>query len=69
MGVEPAAVYDAVEEGRMPDLRSVRVSARLAWNATQELRADVRDLEEVLGDRDMEDAKGLKTGVWSVVGD
>lgn len=62
-------MYDAVEEGRMPDLRSVRVSARLAWNATQELRADVRDLEEVLGDRDMEDAKGLKTGVWSVVGD
>ncbi|TVY45904.1 F-box protein [Lachnellula subtilissima] len=69
VGVEPAAVYEAVEEGRMPDLRSVRFSARLAWNATEELRADVRDLEEVLGDREMEDPKGLKTGVYSVVGD
>jgi len=69
VGVEPAAVYDAVEEGRMPDLRSVRVSARLAWSATPGLRGDVRDLEEVLGDREMEDPKGLQTGVWSVVGD
>jgi hypothetical protein len=69
ISISPAAVYEAVEEGRMPDLRSVRVSARLAWSATEGLRADVRDLEEVLGDREMEDPKGVGTGVWSVVGD
>jgi len=69
IAIAPAAVYLAVEEGRLGDLRSVRVSARLAWSATEGNRNDVRDLEEVLGDREMEDPKGVRAGVWSVVGD
>jgi hypothetical protein len=67
--ISPASVYMAVEEGRLGDLRSVRVSARLAWNASEGSRRDVGDLEEVLGDREMEDPKGVRAGVWSVVGD
>lgn len=43
--ITAGAVYDAVEEGRLPFLRSVRVSSRLAWNATQSGRQDIIDCE------------------------
>lgn len=48
VGVSAGAVYDAVEEGRLPFLRSVRVSSRLAWNATERGRRDILDCEFLL---------------------
>ena len=63
--VAPAAVYDAVEEGRLPDLRSVRVSTRLAWAATERLRQDVADLVEILEEGEMERPLGVVAGVWT----
>jgi hypothetical protein len=63
--VAPAAVYDAVEEGRLPDLRSLRVSARLAWTATEGLRRDVQDLVDILEESEMERPLGVLAGVWT----
>ena len=63
--VAPSAVYDAVEEGRLPDLRSVRASARLAWAATATLRQDVADLVEILEEEEMERPLDIAAGVWT----
>lgn len=63
--VAPSAVYDAVEEGRLPDLRSVRASARLAWAATATLRQDVADLVEILEEGEMERPLNISAGVWT----
>jgi len=63
--VSPAAIYDSVEDGRTPDLRSVRVSARLAWTATERLKRDVADLVEILEEGEMERPLGVTAGVWT----
>ncbi|APA08780.1 hypothetical protein sscle_04g035500 [Sclerotinia sclerotiorum 1980 UF-70] len=63
--ITAGAVYDAVEEGRLPSLRSVRVSARLAWNATQSGRQDITDLIDTMEDLENETPLGIEpTGVW-----
>lgn len=59
-------VYLAVEEGRLPFLRSVRVSARLAWAATKTTRQDVEDLVELLEEQEMEVPLGIEPGVWTM---
>ena len=64
VGVSASAIYDAVEDGRLPDLRSVRVSARLAWGATEGTRTDASDLGEILEEAEMERPLGIVTGVW-----
>jgi hypothetical protein len=64
VGVSANAIYDAVEDGRLPDLRSVRVSARLAWGATEGTRTDASDLGEILEEAEMERPLGVVTGVW-----
>lgn len=63
--INPSVIYDAVEEFLLPDLRSVRASARLAWTATATLRQDTSDLEEILEENEMERPLGIETGVWS----
>ncbi|ESZ94501.1 hypothetical protein SBOR_5114 [Sclerotinia borealis F-4128] len=45
VNITAGAVYEAVEEGRLPCLRSVRVNARLAWNATEGGKQDISDCE------------------------
>lgn len=62
--INPSVIYDAVEEFLLPDLRSVRASARLAWTATATLRQDTSDLEEILEENEMERPLGIETGVW-----
>ena len=66
--IEPAAVYNAVEQERLPNLRIVRVSARLAWTATEQLRRDVADLGEILEENEMDTPVGLTAGVWTTYG-
>jgi len=62
--IDPSAIYDAIEENLLPDLRSVRASARLAWTATETLRQDASDLQEILEENEMERPLGVETGVW-----
>jgi predicted DNA-binding transcriptional regulator AlpA len=64
VGISASAIYDAVEDGRLPDLRSVRVSARLAWGATEGTRTDASDLGEILEEAEMERPLSIATGVW-----
>jgi F-box-like len=64
VGISASAVYDCVEEGRLPDLRIVRVNARLAWGATERTRTDSSDLGEILEEREIEKPLGIVTGVW-----
>lgn len=52
----------------MPDLRSVRVSERLAWTATKNLRESVRDLVELLEMMEKENPLGEEAGVWTIAG-
>ena len=62
--LSPNKIYDAVEECLLPDLRSVRASARLAWTATKTKRQDCADLLELLEENDMERPLGVEVGVW-----
>ncbi|KAI9640338.1 hypothetical protein NHQ30_011080 [Ciborinia camelliae] len=65
VNITAGAVYDAVEEGRLPCLRSVRVSARLAWNATERGRRDISDLIDTMEDLENETPLGIEPiGVW-----
>ncbi|KAM3068442.1 hypothetical protein ACMFMG_009581 [Clarireedia jacksonii] len=52
--ISAGKVYDAVDAGRLPDLRSVRVSSRLAWGATQRGRQDMKDLMDIMEENDDE---------------
>ncbi|RDL36017.1 Uncharacterized protein BP5553_06629 [Venustampulla echinocandica] len=61
-----AHLYFQVEEGRFPDLRSVRVSSRLGWYEDSASKIDVSDLQEVMEDHDSEVPLGIPTGVWKV---
>lgn len=61
--IQANAVYDAVEGGFLGDLRSVRVSARLAWGASERTRGDAADLLEVLEEGEMERPLGIEAEV------
>lgn len=63
--ISAGRIYDAVEEGRLPDLRSVRVSARLAWMASETTRQDAKDLVDILEEAEDERPLGVPTGVWT----
>lgn len=65
VGISPSVVYEAVESGKLSSLRSVRVSARLAWVATEGRRQDIEDLVEAMSDLEMESPKGVEVGVWA----
>lgn len=64
IGISANVIYDAVEKGRLPDLRSVRASMRLAWAATEQTRLDASDLLEIIEENETERPLGLLTGVW-----
>ncbi|XMA15046.1 hypothetical protein WAI453_007837 [Rhynchosporium graminicola] len=65
--IPPNVIYQAAEEGMLPDLRSVRVSMRLAWGATETLRRDASDLLEVMEEREVERPVGVQAEVlWSM---
>lgn len=67
IGISAEAIYEVVDAGNFPDLRSVRVSARLAWDATANTRLDAKDLRELIEENEMERPLGIATGVsWSM---
>ena len=46
----------------------MRVSARLAWTATKNLRESVKDLAELLEMMEKENPLGIQPGVWTIAG-
>jgi hypothetical protein len=64
--LDPDVVFFAVEEGQLPDLRSVRVNARLAWTASKTVRRDAADLGDILEAAERERPLGVVAGVWVV---
>jgi len=65
VGISPDTIWLAIDEGRLPDLRSIRVSARLAWEATRNLKSSVFDLVELLQNQEEKVPLGIQPGVWS----
>lgn len=66
VGLEPDVVFFALEDGKLPDLRSVRVNARLAWTASRTVRRDAADLGDILEAAERERPLGVVSGVWVV---
>jgi hypothetical protein len=64
--IDANVLCEAVDDGRLADLRSVGVSARLAWDATASTRRRVGDLVEALEDGEMERPLGMKAGVFVI---
>jgi hypothetical protein len=65
--LDPDVVFEAaIEQGKLPDLRSVRVNARLAWTASKTVRRDAADLGELLEAAERERPLGVIAGVWVV---
>jgi len=67
VGINPDSIWIAIDNGCLPNLRSVRVSARLAWQATHILRSSVSDLVDLLEEREEKTPLGVEPGVWSIV--
>jgi hypothetical protein len=67
VGILPDSIWVAIDNGCLPNLRSVRVSARLAWLATHSLRSSVSDLVTLLEEQEKTTPLGVKPGVWSII--
>jgi hypothetical protein len=67
VGIMPDSIWLAIDTGCLPDLRSIRVNARLAWTATEVLRTSVSDLVDLLEEQEKTNPIGVKPGVWSTV--
>jgi hypothetical protein len=67
VGISPDAVWVAIDNGNLYSLRSIRVSARLAWQATQDLRRSVGDLMELMEELERVSPVGVEPGVWSIM--
>jgi hypothetical protein len=65
--INPDSVWMAIDNGCLPNLRSVRVSARLAWQATPSLRSSVSDLVDLLEEQEKTTPLGVEPGVWSIL--
>lgn len=65
--INPDSIWVAIDSGCLPNMRSVRVSARLAWQATPSLRSSVSDLVDLLEEREKTTPLGIEPGVWSIV--
>ncbi|RKF61144.1 F-box protein [Erysiphe neolycopersici] len=62
--ITPNDIFDAIDQSLLPDLRYIRVSKRLAWDSTPELRSDVEDLSELLDTLEYEHPLHKPSGVW-----
>ncbi|RFU27174.1 hypothetical protein B7463_g9161, partial [Scytalidium lignicola] len=64
--IRPTKIYEAVEQGRLPDLRRVKASVRLAWTATESSKERLRDLANLIEKREEEDPVGIEPAVWVI---
>jgi hypothetical protein len=65
VGINPDSIWVAIDNGCLPNLRSVRVSARLAWQATHSLCSSVCDLIDLLEEQEKTTPLGVEPGVWN----
>jgi hypothetical protein len=65
VGINPDSIWVAIDNGCLPNLRSVRVSVRLAWQATRSLRSSVDDLIDLLEEQEKTTPLGVEPGVWN----
>jgi hypothetical protein len=65
VGVAPDSIWVAIDSGQLSNLRSIRVSSALAWQATKTLRTNVLDLVELLEEREAKEPSGIEPGVWN----
>lgn len=63
VGINPDSIWIAIDDGCLPNLRSVRVSVRLAWQATHSLRSSVFDLINLLKEQEKTTPLGVEPGV------
>ena len=67
--VSPSDIYIAVEEGRLPDLRSIKFSKRFNWvGGTHRQLKDSMSLVELLEANEQERPLGIQTGLWPMDG-
>lgn len=66
VGIFPDSIWIAIDNGCLPNLRRVSVSARLAWQATHSLRSSVSDLVNLLEEQEKTTPLGVEPGVWSI---
>jgi hypothetical protein len=66
VNIDPEAVFLAVEDGKLPSLRSVRVNMRLGWTVSKSIRRDAADLGDILEAAERERPLGVVAGVWVV---
>ncbi|CCU82009.1 F-box domain protein/F-box domain-containing protein (translation) [Blumeria hordei DH14] len=64
VNITPNAIFHAIDQELLPNLRRVRVSARLAWDSTLLLRSDAIDLSELLETMELETPLNMPSGVW-----
>lgn len=64
VGISPDSIWFAIDNGCLPNLRCIRISARLAWQATRSLRSSVSDLVDRLEEEEEKTPLGIDTGVW-----
>lgn len=67
VGIDPDHIWVAIDNGNLSSLRSIRVSARLAWQATSALRRSVGDLTELMEQLETLNPLGIEPGVWSII--
>jgi hypothetical protein len=63
--ISPDSIWIAIDGGWLPDLRSIRVSPRLAWTATQTLRNSTHDLADLLEEQEEKKPLGINSGVFN----
>ncbi len=67
IGFEPDSLWLAIDENVLPNLRSVRVTHRLAWTATERLRTSVSDIKELMLENEKENPTGIKVDIIQYV--
>lgn len=62
----PDLVFRAIDNGKLPDLRSVRVSTRMGWTDTREIRQSAAELGDILEAMEREQPLGIDAGVFVI---
>lgn len=62
--ITPNTIFDAIDRSLFPDLRRLKISPRLAWDSTSQMRSDIQDLSDILEAMEIEKPLHIPCGVW-----